>query len=140
MRWNLSYENFKIYGPDHPSQQVFEEHFQTSRAWIAWLPLERLGDVIDHRRMSTDLAEIENDVGGDAKWEMLKEFLATNSAVAPPWAVMMPDTKKLGPAHGMHRLQYAIYIQMKTIPIVLNSADAALVNSMYGFPIEEMEP
>ncbi len=140
MEWNLSYENFKVYGPDHPSEDIFRTHFSPDGAWIVWLPLERLGEIIDERRMSVSLDVIKNDVIGDSQWTDLKKFLASNSPVAPPWALMMRDTKKLGPVHGLHRFQYAISISMEIIPVVVNYVDAKFSNLHFGCRIEKMEP
>ncbi|WP_061534874.1 hypothetical protein [Collimonas arenae] len=140
MEWNLSYKNFKLYGPDHPSVDVLNSHFQTDGAWLVWLTLEQLSQIVDDRRMSVNIAEIEADVVGDVKWNGLLDFLASNKSVAPPWATIIADTEKLGPAHGLHRFQYAIFMQMKSIPVVVNFVDARLLNSKFGCRIEKMAP
>ena len=135
MNWNYSYANFQRHGPDYPDQVSFEAMFP-GRAYFVELPCALLAEVINQNSVSLDPECIKVDVS-KSKWERLKQHIGGGESVAPPWGRCDSDGR-LVIAQGKHRFQWAICHGEATMPVVVNKADACLLNAKFGVAVQQM--
>lgn len=128
MNWDLSYEKFKIYGPDHPEKVNFEQMFPNG-AFIAYLPIQILHQIIDLNSISLNESDIMGDIVQE-KWNRLKKHVDGGEPLSPPWG-MCSHEYKIAIPQGCHRFQYAFLNEEEKIPIVVNHIDAEMLSSIY---------
>ncbi|MYN09833.1 hypothetical protein [Pseudoduganella aquatica] len=135
MNWDLTFSQFKIYGPDHPENIDFDNTFPNG-AFIAFLPVLSLPQTINAGRVFLDKDEILKNVSG-AKWERLKVHVSNDGKLSPPWG-LLNNTDKLTIPQGCHRFHYAILNDIEMLPVVVNAPDALFLKEKFQITIQAM--
>lgn len=135
MNWNISFENFKKFGPDHPEKVDFEKQFPTG-AYVAYLKLPLLDSIIDQNRVSLNKKEIMSDINNN-KWTKLNNHISKQGELSPPWAIKN-ENGKLGIEQGLHRFQYAYIDEVEEIPVIVSAEDAMYLKEKFHVQIEKM--
>jgi hypothetical protein len=136
MNWDLTFSQFKIYGPDQPENVDFESMFPGG-AFIAHLPVATFQRTINATRVFLDKNEILANING-AKWERLKTHAAKGGKLSPPWG-LLNNTDKLTIPQGCHRFHYAVLHDVEVLPIVVNAQDASYLREKYQIVIQPMQ-